>query len=177
MSVTAWHAEDVHEVLQRLDSPRSGLSDAEAVRRLADVGPNRLTRTKPLSAARTAAEREWKHHRAHEQDQADEGAEGAFLEQQLGLSIPEHSKGRDPDRPTANRERTPPSLKRRRKRRAMTTDTGACSFFRDTSSGPAQLQLCSPSSARRERRWLRAPVPPRHQPPLPSAKHEREVER
>jgi hypothetical protein len=40
---------------------------------------------------------------------------GAFFEQQLGLSIPEHSKGHDPDRPTANRERIPPSPKPRRK--------------------------------------------------------------
>jgi Ca2+-transporting ATPase len=55
MSVTAWHAEDVDEVLQRLDSARSGLSDAVAGRRLADVGPNRLTRTKPLSAGRILA--------------------------------------------------------------------------------------------------------------------------
>jgi Ca2+-transporting ATPase len=55
MSATAWHAEDVSEVLHRLDSRFSGLSDTEAAQRLADVGPNRLTRTKPVSATRILA--------------------------------------------------------------------------------------------------------------------------
>jgi Ca2+-transporting ATPase len=53
--MTAWHAEAVNEVLQRLESRRSGLSGAESARRLAEVGPNRFTRSTPLSAARILA--------------------------------------------------------------------------------------------------------------------------
>ena len=41
-----WHALHPHETLERLDAPPHGLSDAEAARRLAAHGPNRLPQPK-----------------------------------------------------------------------------------------------------------------------------------
>lgn len=55
MSETTWHSEDVNEVLRRLGSRYSGLTEVEAASRLAAVGPNRLHRAKPVSAARILA--------------------------------------------------------------------------------------------------------------------------
>ncbi|WP_355662481.1 cation-translocating P-type ATPase [Halomonas salifodinae] len=46
----AWHALETTEVLARLDTPRDGLSEAEAARRLAEHGPNHLRRAKPRPA-------------------------------------------------------------------------------------------------------------------------------
>ena len=42
-----WHAQDAAQVLQRLDSGAHGLSAAEAARRLAQAGPNRLAEARP----------------------------------------------------------------------------------------------------------------------------------
>src|SRR5262245_29286420 len=55
MTEPAWHAEDIGRVLERVDSRESGLSGGEAARRLAQVGPNRLKRTRPASAMRILA--------------------------------------------------------------------------------------------------------------------------
>jgi P-type Ca2+ transporter type 2C len=52
MEDTDWHAQTVDDVLQRLASSGAGLSDEEAAQRLADVGPNRLARSKPVPALR-----------------------------------------------------------------------------------------------------------------------------
>ncbi|GEK49142.1 cation-transporting P-type ATPase [Bisbaumannia pacifica] len=46
----AWHALETTEVLARLDTPRDGLSEAQAARRLAEHGPNHLRRAKPRPA-------------------------------------------------------------------------------------------------------------------------------
>ena len=46
----SWHALDTAQVLQRLDSGPQGLGAAEAARRLADVGPNRLAVARPPGA-------------------------------------------------------------------------------------------------------------------------------
>lgn len=55
MSDSDWHAYDIDDVLQRVESSRSGLADEEAARRLAAVGPNRLPRTKRVPALRVLA--------------------------------------------------------------------------------------------------------------------------
>jgi Ca2+-transporting ATPase len=52
---TYWHAEAGGDVLRRLDSTAGGLSDDESARRLAVVGLNRVSRTRPLSAIRILA--------------------------------------------------------------------------------------------------------------------------
>jgi Ca2+-transporting ATPase len=52
---THWHAEAIDDVLRRLDSTRGGLNEDESARRLAAVGPNRVSRTRPLSAIRILA--------------------------------------------------------------------------------------------------------------------------
>ena len=51
----AWHALDADEVLGKLDSNAGGLDAAEAERRLARFGPNRLERRPPRSALRILA--------------------------------------------------------------------------------------------------------------------------
>ncbi|MEN8374053.1 MAG: HAD-IC family P-type ATPase [Gemmatimonadota bacterium] len=50
-----WHAVDVRETLALLSSSETGLSDAEARRRLAIVGPNRIPRSPPVTAWRVLA--------------------------------------------------------------------------------------------------------------------------
>ena len=50
MTDYSWHAHETDDALGRLESDRSGLSDEEADRRLARVGPNRLMRSLPVSA-------------------------------------------------------------------------------------------------------------------------------
>ena len=55
MTETYWHTEAGGDVLRRLDSTASGLSDDESARRLAVVGPNRVSRTRPLSTIRILA--------------------------------------------------------------------------------------------------------------------------
>ena len=52
MDEQRWHAQPIADVFDALQSGRLGLSDAEAARRLSDVGPNRLSRTKPVPALR-----------------------------------------------------------------------------------------------------------------------------
>jgi Ca2+-transporting ATPase len=46
----AWHASPTERILQRLSTDRSGLSSAEAARRLAEYGPNVLQEAKAISA-------------------------------------------------------------------------------------------------------------------------------
>jgi len=55
------------------------------------------------------AESSCKRNRAHEEDHADECADGAFLGQVLGLSIPVNRKARNADRCANDGQRTPPS--------------------------------------------------------------------
>ncbi len=52
MGETRWHAQSVADVFDGLRSGADGLAEAEATRRLDDVGPNRLSRGKPVSALR-----------------------------------------------------------------------------------------------------------------------------
>jgi magnesium-transporting ATPase (P-type) len=47
---TGWYASTVEDVLARLSSDRQGLDAGEAARRLAELGPNRLTRQQGPSA-------------------------------------------------------------------------------------------------------------------------------
>ncbi len=49
-SDAAWHARPAADALARLDTTDHGLDDAEAARRLAEHGPNRLPQGKPRSA-------------------------------------------------------------------------------------------------------------------------------
>ena len=49
-SPSAWHAEPAHDVLSRLGSAASGLTDIEATRRLGQFGPNQLARVPPKPA-------------------------------------------------------------------------------------------------------------------------------
>ena len=50
VTAPAWHARPAGDVLAALDTGSSGLSDAEAGRRLQQYGPNRLTPPTPVSA-------------------------------------------------------------------------------------------------------------------------------
>jgi Ca2+-transporting ATPase len=50
--MSSWHNQTVEEVIQDLSTDRSGLAEDEAQRRLARVGPNRLSPAKPISALR-----------------------------------------------------------------------------------------------------------------------------
>ena len=52
MDERRWHAQPIADVFDALQTGPHGLGDAEAARRLADVGPNRLSRTKPIPALR-----------------------------------------------------------------------------------------------------------------------------
>ena len=52
MDEPGWHAQPIADVFAALQSGREGLSDADAARRLAEIGPNRLARTKPVPAFR-----------------------------------------------------------------------------------------------------------------------------
>src|SRR5215831_16964560 len=52
LSDAAWHVGTANAVFRRLESRCSGLSDDEAAQRLETMGPNRLPRAKPVSAAR-----------------------------------------------------------------------------------------------------------------------------
>jgi P-type Ca2+ transporter type 2C len=53
--VDSWHAHPIDDVVREFRSSREGLSDADAARRLSQIGPNRLTRAKPVSALRILA--------------------------------------------------------------------------------------------------------------------------
>ena len=55
MTETYWHAEASGDVLRHLDSTAGGLSEDESARRLAAVGLNRVSRTRPLTAIRILA--------------------------------------------------------------------------------------------------------------------------
>src|SRR5215203_4364128 len=52
MTNPAWHAIGANDGIQHLNTSRSGLTDEEATKRLAEFGPNRLSRIAPVSALR-----------------------------------------------------------------------------------------------------------------------------
>ena len=52
LSDASWHADTIDDVLQRFETGREGLGASDAARRLAEAGPNRLPRARPVSLVR-----------------------------------------------------------------------------------------------------------------------------